>query len=252
MTARLAHIRSHPIKTLGADDLPDVTLAAGERLPGDRRYAVMHEAALKHLEAGAALTRWLPKAAFLRGAACLDLQAVKGGWNGGRIHFSHPARPDIEIDPELAADQQALLDWLAPLWGAEKSPPARLVRGSEQLTDQNKPLVSILSLASLRALEARLGQPIGIDRWRANLWIEGWEPLAERDLIGQEIAIGTARLMVRKPIGRCVATDAETATGKRQLDMLAALRGFVGDEDFGIFAEVTTGARIAIGDEVHP
>ncbi|WP_299910931.1 MOSC domain-containing protein [uncultured Paracoccus sp.] len=250
MTARLAHIRSHPIKTLGADDLPDVVLTTGERLPGDRRYAVMHEAALKHLTDGQ-LTRWLPKAAFLRGAACLDLQAVKGGWRDGRIVLSHPDQPSIEIDPENTADRQALVDWLIPLWGAEKSPPARLVRGTEALTDQMTPLVSILSLSSLKALEDHSGQPLGIDRWRGNLWVEGWEPLSERAMVGQEIAIGAARLTVREPIGRCIATDADTATGRRQIDMLAALRAFTGNEDFGIFAEVTRGATIAIGDEVH-
>lgn len=249
MTARLAHIRSHPIKTLGADERQDVTLVRGERLPGDRLYAVMHEAALKHLDGGA-LTRWLPKAAFLRGAACLGLQAVKGGWHDGRIVLRHPERPEIDINPEDPADQQALINWLAPLWGSEKSPPARLVRGPEPLTDQSKPLVSILSLSSLRALEKHLGEPLGIDRWRGNLWVEGWEALAERDLIGREITIGAARLTVQKPIDRCVATDANTATGQRQLDMLAALRDFTGDEDFGIFAEVTQGAAITIGDEV--
>ena len=37
----------------------------------------------------------------------------------------------------------------------------------------------------------------------------------------------------------------------KQIDMLAALRAFTGNEDFGIFAEVTRGATIAIGDEVH-
>ena len=64
MSARLAHIRCHPIKSLGADDQQDARLTAGERLPGDRVYAVLHETALRHLQDGA-LTRWLPKAAFL-------------------------------------------------------------------------------------------------------------------------------------------------------------------------------------------
>ncbi|TRW97437.1 MOSC domain-containing protein [Paracoccus sp. M683] len=250
MTAWLAHIRRHPIKTLGADDLDQVELTAGARLPGDRLYAIMHEGALRHLDDGQ-LTRWLPKAAFLRGAASLPLQAVKGGWRDGRIHLTHPHRPDITLNPEDAADQQALIDWLKPLWGEDKSPAARLVRGPEQLTDGSQPQISILSLPTLRALERHLGQPLGIDRWRANLWVDGWDALAERDLIGREITIGPARMIVRNTIGRCIATDADTATGQRQLDMLAALRDFTGTENFGIFAEVTTGGRIAVNDKVH-
>ena len=160
-------------------------------------------------------------------------------------------RDRIQIDPEAPAGQQALMAWLAPLWGADKSPPARLVRGPEPLTDQSTPLISILSLSTLRAFEAHLGQPLGIDRWRGNLWIEGWPPMAEQDLIGREITIGEARLTVREPIGRCIATDADTKTGARQVDMLAALRDFTGTEDFGIFADVTTSGQIALQDEVH-
>ncbi len=250
MTARLAHIRVHPIKTLGGDDLDHVQLTAGARLPGDRAYAVMHEAALKHLEDGQ-LTRWLPKAAFLRGAACPALQAVKGGWRGDLIRLSHPERPGLEFDPESPAGQQALLDWLAPLWGAERSAPARLVRGPAPLTDQNQALVSILSLASLTAIETRLGRSIGMDRWRGNLWIEGWEAFAEQDLISREIAIGEARLIVRKPIGRCPAVEISTESGARDSEMLAVLREMTGTEDFGVFAEVITGGPIARANEVR-
>ncbi|MFV0408757.1 MAG: MOSC domain-containing protein [Paracoccus sp. (in: a-proteobacteria)] len=250
MTARLAHIRVHPIKTLGGDDLDHVQLSAGAHLPGDRTYAVLHEGALKHLEDGR-LTRWLPKAAFLRGAACPALQAVKGGWRGDLIRLNHPDRPDLEIDPENPADQQALIGWLSPLWGADRSAPARLLRGQGPLTDQSQPLVSILSLASLHAIEARLGQDIGLDRWRGNLWIEGWEPFAEQDLTGREIAIGEARLLVRKPIGRCPAVEISTKTGSRDSDMLALLREMTGTEDFGVFAEVVTGGKITRADEVQ-
>lgn len=247
MSAHLAHIRRHPIKSVGGEGLECVTLTPAQRLPGDREWAVLHGGATGHLDHGA-LTRWLPKAAFLRGAAAPALQAVKGGWQGDRIHLTHPDRPDLSFNPET--DEAALLAWLAPLWGDDKSPPARLLRGPVGMTDSKAPLISILSLTSLRALEARLGRPIGMDRWRGNLWLDGLAPWAETGLIGRDIAIGTARLRVIEPIGRCPAVEVDTDTGACEGDVQATLSTLRGAPDFGIFAEVTQGGPIHIGDEV--
>ncbi len=249
--AKLAHIRCHPIKTLGADDLDSVQLIAGQVLPGDRTYAVMHEAALKHLKDGK-LTSWLPKAAFLRGAASPALQAVKGGWHDGKIHLSHPDHKPILLNPDDPDDQTELLRWLTPLWGTDRPAPARLVRCTAPLTDQSTALISILSLSSLRELEGRFSASIGTDRWRGNLWVEDWPPLAEAEMVGQNIKIGDVELTVVKPITRCAAVNVDTETGQVDGDMLAQLNSLTGTKDFGIFAEVKTSGAISIGDEVSP
>ena len=125
-----------------------------------------------------------------------------------------------------------------------------LVRGAGIWTDQKWPWISILSLASLADLEARTGQTLGIHRWRGNLWIDGWQPWAERALIGQVISIGSVELRVTQHVGRCAATSANTDTGENDIDMLDSLERLYGHTDFGIFAEVVTGGAIALGDEV--
>ena len=84
MTARLAHIFRHPVKSVGGEALDEVRLTEGQPLPGDRRFAVLHEAAIQHLD-GDELRRWLPKSAFVRGVASAPLQAISGGWDGGRL-----------------------------------------------------------------------------------------------------------------------------------------------------------------------
>ncbi|MGV3692985.1 MAG: MOSC N-terminal beta barrel domain-containing protein [Paracoccus marcusii] len=48
MTAHLALIRRHPIKSVGGEGLEQVTLQAGRRLPGDREWAVLTEAGERH------------------------------------------------------------------------------------------------------------------------------------------------------------------------------------------------------------
>lgn len=251
MTAHLAHIRRHPIKSIGGEGLDRVTLTAARRLPGDREWAVLTEAGERHARAGQAAgepDRWLPKSCFLRGVQSPGLQAVTGGWSAGRLTLRQPARGDLTIDPETEGDR--LVDWLRPLWPADAPAPTRLVRGAAIWTDQKWPWISILSLASLSDLEARAGLALGLHRWRGNLWIEGWEPWAERDLIGRIIRIGAVELRVTQHIGRCEATSADTATGERDIAMPDTLERLYGHRDFGIFAEVVTGGDIALGDQV--
>ena len=253
MSIRLALIRRHPIKSVGGEGLERVTLAPARRLPGDREWAILTEAgerlALSSQTDGVP-DRWLPKSAFLRGVLSADLQAIAGGWQDGRLSLSHPRQGRIEIDPTTEAD--LLIAWLRPLWPANAAPPSRLVRGAAIWTDQKWPWLSILSLSSLRDLESRLGRPLGTHRWRGNLWIDGAAPFAERDWIGSVIRIGGAELRVTDQVGRCDATSADTETGQRDGDMLADLRRLYGHTDFGIFAEVVTGAEIRINDEVLP
>lgn len=245
--ARLTAIYRHPIKSIGREPMQQVTLRPGQPLPRDRAWAVLHEAAEKHLDDGQ-LTKWLPKAAFLRGAAAPGLQAVSGGYEGDAITLTHPDLPDLRFDP--GTEGAALIDWIAPLWPEDKPAPSQLIAGPAPLADQRNPLISILSTDSLRDLEARLGVRLGQDRWRGNLWVTGWEPWAERDMIGAHLRIGGAELTIREPIGRCPATSVDCATGRLDGDMPAALMREIGASDFGVFAEVITGGDLTLEDEV--
>lgn len=250
MTARLAHIFRYPVKSIGGEELAEVTLTEGQALPGDRRFAVMHADALHHLGAGGGLDRWLPKAAFLRGAAAAPLQAVKGGWDGDRLALTHPDLPPLCCDP--LTDGAALAAWVAPLWAETgKAPAARLVEGPQALSDVRHPWLSILSLDSLSSLETRLGQAVGTARWRGNLWIEGWAPYAERDMQLHRVRIGSAVLKLTERIGRCAATSADTETGRIDIDMPAALDRLFDHQDLGIYAAVETGGTIRPGDRVE-
>ncbi|MFV0385871.1 MOSC domain-containing protein [Paracoccus sp. (in: a-proteobacteria)] len=251
MSAYLAHIRRHPVKSVGGEGLAHVTLRAGQRLPGDREWAVLTEAGERNARASETdgqPDRWLPKSCFLRGVVSASLQAVSGGWQGTRLVLRHPDRPDLSVDPETQG--AALIDWLRPLWPADQPAPTRLVRGAGIWTDSRAPFVSILSLDSLADLEARCSQPLGIDRWRGNLWVSGWRAHAERDLIGQVIRIGAVSLRVTEQIGRCHATSADTATGRRDIDMIATLERLYGHTDFGVYAEILTDGTIATGDGI--
>ncbi|RJE78856.1 MOSC domain-containing protein [Paracoccus sp. JM45] len=251
MTAHLALIRRHPIKTVGGEGLDSVTLQAAHRLPGDRSFAILTDKGERHAiasQTNGQPDRWLPKSCFLRGAACPDLQAVSGGWDGDKLTLTHPRQTPITIDPATQGD--ILIDWLRPLWPADAARPTRLVEGAAIWTDQKRPWISILSLDSLADLKAKTGLDLGTHRWRGNLWTKGWDAFYERDLIGQTIHIGQVELRVTEHIGRCTATNADTATGHVDLDMIDCLQRHYGHTDFGVFAEVVTGGHIRLQDQI--
>jgi uncharacterized protein YcbX len=118
------------------------------------------------------------------------------------------------------------------------------------MTDSDFPSVSILSLASLADLSARMGQPLSADRWRGNLWLDGAAPWAEWDWIGRTLHIGQAELRIEERITRCRATSANPETGRIDADTPGGLDAAFGHQDFGLYAVVTRGGTISLGDTV--
>ena len=55
-------------------------------------------------------------------------------------------------------------------------------------------------------------------------------------------------MRVVSPITRCAATEVNPDTAERDLDTVAALRRHFGHNLMGIYAEVTEGGPIAVGD----
>ena len=244
MTGVLARICRHPIKGHGREDLASVRLSAGACLPFDRHWAVAHEAA--KLVPG-----WNPCANFSRGAKAPELMAITCQLDEatGGVTLIHPSQGELRLHPDKPADLQRFLAWVAPLTPASRAQPRQIVSAGRGMTDSDFPSVSILSLASLRDLSARMGQDLSMDRWRGNLWIDGAAPFAEFDWIGREIAIGGAVLRVEERITRCRATMANPETGKIDADTLAGLQTHFGHQDFGVYATVISGGELALGDE---
>ena len=108
----------------------------------------------------------------------------------------------------------------------------------------------IVNLASVRELERAAGKPIDPARFRANVYVEAPEPWDEFDWVGEDIGLGQARLEVFARTERCEATSVEPKTGIRDMAVPALLERVHGHRDFGVYATVTTGGTIGIGDEL--
>ncbi len=250
MTATLAHIVRHPIKSIGWQELSSVALSAGKVLPFDRHWAIAHSAAaFDGLPDG-----WQAKRNFVRGVAAAPLMAVTASLSDDarNITLNHPARDPLDIAPDTEAGAAALLDWIAPLWPDTRPAAARVVSAGDQaMTDVPEPYVAVLGLSSLRALGQRLGQELSIHRFRGNLWLDGTAPWEEFDWIGREIAVGTVRLRIEERITRCNATAANPVTGHQDADTLGTLESAYGHRDFGVYATVLNDGFVRTGDAVE-
>ena len=245
MTAKLAHIARHPIKSHGREELASVHLTTGQGLPFDRHWAVAHDAA--KLVPG-----WNDCVNYARGAKAPGLMAVSSQLDedAATITLMHPAKPDLTFRPDDVADLPRFLDWVRPLNPPDRAQPVKIVTAGRAMTDTDFASVSIFSLASNAALSAVMGQDLSPQRWRGNLWLGGLDPWAEFNWIGKTLHIGTAVFEVVQRITRCRATMANPQTGVIDADTLGALETTYGHQDFGVYARVITGGTIAVSDTV--
>lgn len=114
--------------------------------------------------------------------------------------------------------------------------------------------VLLTTVASLGDYNSRLAQPLGMDRFRPNIVIDGVEPWAEDKWL--IIEIGSVRFRIVKPCGRCVIITRDALTGE-QTDGLAPLatlssfhRSAAGKPIFGQNLIPDATGRIAVGDPI--
>ena len=245
MSWTLSQIWRHPIKGIGAERLDHVGLKIDRPLPMDRAWAVLEQG-------GESGEGWRACRNFVRGAKGPSLMAITARVEGDVIHLSHPDRPDLAIEPGTEEASVALMSWLQPIYPEDRRPPTALVHAPEMgMSDAPFASVSILNEASLRALSQKIGQPLDPRRFRGNLWLEGLAPWEDFDLVGKRLRIGEAEFDVVEPIGRCRATEANPDTGRRDTNTLAALEDGWGHTQFGVYAMVRKGGRLATGDQAR-
>ena len=250
MAPRVVALYRHPVKSLGEEALPGVSLTPGAPMPWDRVWAVAHGASAWKPETGG----WAARGNFVAQAHVPELARITTRWEpeARRLSLSHPERAEVTLDPDSGTGEAALTEWLAPLARQARPGPYRLARRMDgAMTDMPEAYVSVLSCASLSALEQAAGAgPLAHIRFRGNIWLDGLAPWEEFDLIGHEISLGGVRLRVAERIERCNATAASPESGARDVPVPAVLTQHWGHRDFGVYAEVIAGGELAPGDRL--
>jgi len=244
---RVAALWRHPIKSHGRERLDQVTLVEGQTMPWDRTWAVTHDAT----KFDQSNPTWVMCRNFMIGAATPDLAGIWATLDEANetVTLRHDALGEISFAPDDPADADRFIAWVQPLCPPDKRQPTGLAKAPARgMTDTDYSSVSIMTQASHNAVSQKLGRPLEIERWRGNIWLDDSGPWEELEWLGKEIQIGEAILHVVEPIRRCKHTMANPRTGKRDADTLGVLRDGWNHQDFGVYAKVIKGGKIALND----
>jgi uncharacterized protein YcbX len=249
-SAEIAGIYRYPVKGLSPEALPHVALNPGETLPADRRYAIENgPSGFDPME-----PKWMSKAYFLMLMRDEWLAALHTHFDDAStvLTISRDGSIAAQGDLETAEGRAAVEQFFASNFANQIKGPPKILRSKDHsFSDVAKKVVSIISHASLEAIEDVVGQPVHPLRFRANLYVRGWPAWHEFDLLGETLAIGEARLKVLKRITRCAAINVDPDTAARELNILLTLMQRFGHADCGVYAEVIAGGEVAEGDAVR-
>ncbi len=247
MPGHVTALYRHPVKGFTPERLAAVELRAGAFFPCDRLFAVEDGPSGFDSDAPA----WVSKTAFTVLARLAHVARARTAYDEktGVLVVAADGRPSIRFQLSDEAGRQDFSLWLTDFLGDEARGPLKVVSAAgHHFTDHPEGQVSIINLASVRALAEGLGRPVDPLRFRANLNVDGWPAWAENDAVGRTVRIGEVEAEVFKPIVRCAAPDVDPATGERDMEITKALFDGYGHMHCGIYVKVTRGGRIAEGD----
>lgn len=252
MNTTITAIRRYPVKGMSGQDLPAVDLTAGQAIPFDRRFGLLHgPAALDTDAVGWRLptdfftldrTEKLATLTTEFDEATQSLIVRRGGRQVSRGRLDQPMG-------------RTLLEqfFAAYLGGIVPGMPRLVDAGTSSFGDTEDPSLILLNRASLRDVEERIAkQPIDPRRIRPNLVIDGLDPWAERSWIGKTLTVGAARLEIVGSVACRPAHDVNPDGGDTDLNLLPIMERGFGHAQIAVRARVVVGGRIALGDPVSP
>jgi uncharacterized protein YcbX len=250
VTATIAALYRHPVKGFTPEALTDARLEADGWFPDDRLYAVEYGPSGFDPEAPVHLSKM--KFAVLARDAALARVRTRYDAPSRTLTVEAQGRPTLTAALDQAEGRRAFADWLTDFLGEDAAGPLRILSApGHRFMDSRRGHVSLLNLASVRDLEARVGRSLDPRRFRANVWVEGWPAWIEMEGADREVRLGAAGLEGLKPIVRCAATHVDPDTGERDFDLVSALFTHYGHRDCGLYAAIRTGGPIAVGDAVE-
>ena len=222
---RVAALWRYPVKSMAGEALSEAEVG-WNGLAGDRRWAFVRAGTERS------------------GFPWLTLRE-RPELRGYRPSFADPEHPDRS--PTLVETPSGrVLDVVDPALCAELGDGVRVLKHDRGLFD-TFPL-SLLGTGTVEALAATVGVTLDPRRFRPNLLVEAG-PGAEDDWIGATLRIGTARIRVDRPDGRCVVVNLDPATGASDPRVLRAIaRDRAGR--LGVYGSTVEPGRIAVEDLV--
>lgn len=260
MSLHLASIHVYPVKSLGGF-APSAAQLTDRGLQHDRRWMLVDEQgkflSQRELAAMACLHCSPEDEGFLvhdlRNGASLQLPWSIAKGESQRAQLWSDTLPMLHGDPAWDAWFSAQLERTVHLVympdASKRNTDGRYAKGMTTLSDAFPYL--IISQASLDDLNARLSEPVGMERFRPNFVIADGVPYQEDGW--KNIRIGRFSFDLVKACARCVIITTDQQRGERSkepLSSLAKYRAHGQKVRFGMYAMGSGTGSLHTGDDV--
>ena len=245
----------YPVKGLSPEPMRRLDLLQDRGIANDRRFAL----ALGTTVFDPARPQPLSKTNFLMLARNEALARLQTAFDPGACHLvvRQDGRVVAEGNLDDAAGRAAIENFFTEFMGDAAFGRVRVVSApGHRFTDIGAPVpalmdcVSLINLASLRAVEAAMGRSLDPLRFRANVYVDGPPAWAEFGWLDAGITIGGVVCRVMRRTRRCPATNVDPETAQRDADVPKALRENFGHGDLGVYLHVAGSGTVTVGDAV--
>ncbi len=246
--ARVVSIYRYPVKGLSAEALPRVALEADRPLPFDRVFALARPTAPIDRDN----PQWAKKGLFAMLMLDEGLAHAQTEFDLGEMRLTVKRNGRVAASGRLADpdDRRTLEEFFWSLLPNFSAPPVLVRSRAGHFMDKPDNVISLINLATLRALEELWRVPIDPLRFRANFYVDGARPWEEFDWVGQDVRIGGVVFSVDRKNGRCGATNVNPVTGQRDLDIPGSLRAAFGHKNLGVYLIARQGGVVSVGDRL--
>ncbi len=246
---RVSALFRYPVKGLSPEELPAVDLETGAYFPGDRLFAV--ENGPSGFDPAAPVHQ--PKIKFLMLMRNERLAHLRTRYDDAtaELVIEHDGKAPIRARVDTAEGRAAIESFFAGYMRYELRGEPKFLAAPDgfRFTDSRAGFVSLINLASVRAIEEMVGTPVDPLRFRGNIHVEGLKPWAEFDLVDEVLVTEAGvKLKVEKRIDRCAATNVDPMTGQRDLDIPKTLLRRLGHVDCGVYLSIRDGGTLRPGD----
>lgn len=251
MLGHVVALQSCPVKGFGIDR-PSAVEVSATGVAGDRDLFVM--------DADEKLFSAMQTGVFLPYRATWDATEERLTFSrDGRVEISETV---VRRDPVRAHfwGERWCAGWTVggpfDAWLSEVAgQPLRLVRAADPSGAVDVEPVTLVTTASVAAVGVT--EADGDRRFRLNLTIEATDPAPYQEdaWAGRVVRVGEAAVRIGGPVPRCAAVQRDPGGSGPDRPVLKEIfqrrgRGASGTLDLGVYAEVVTPGRVAVGDPV--
>lgn len=228
----IIEIYRYPVKSMAGQKLASTEIG-WHGLAGDRRFALMRQGVSSGFP-------WLTASKLPQLVRYIPLHKNPDEQPNIPTHVCTPDGRALELRSE------ALKEELSNAHGA----PLDVMQLDKGIFDEAH--ISIISTATIKALEQAVGIKLDVRRFRPNLLIEtlGNEPFEEDNWVGKTIRIGDVSLHIHMRDVRCAMINIDPDSGEsdsRVLKMVAQSY----ENCAGVYATITKTGTISVSDKLY-